>query len=337
VHSSAPCRPRRCGPRGAYGPRLTGRCTCEGRCSRMRSSIEHAQLSDSKIPRGPGWTSDCRGIQLAAKAQRATPAGRIANRCSGRVSHGSESRAGRDSERAIVAAPAQLLPWIHRLTGVDPDRVRRSLATIGDWDIPCLTALLGAPHDVDRGVRAVLLAEADELLTDRGVPMTKLLSKLRDCGQFEATWAELRCAAVILRHSDGDVRIELEAGRAQGAHADIRLLVPDGPPYASVEVKAVGLSDAELAFVRRMAPALDTVIPPHGMVTLHGDLDTPSLRWSGSQAELVRVDAGRRATAMPGYPTGLSAATIVGHGSEAQYVRRAVNRYGSPASAAARR
>jgi hypothetical protein len=197
---------------------------------------------------------------------------------------------------------------------------------IGDWQIEGISQRLSSPMTIDDAVRATLLVDAINELVSRGAPQNKLLSKLRDVAQLEATWAEIRCAALIATNADADVRIELEAGRAAGRQPDLRLLIPDGL-HNSVEIKAVGASDTEVEFMRRVAPALDTVIPRHGMVTLHAPWDIKRApRWTGENVARTRRDSARAAASMPGYPAGLSAAAIVAHGTEPQYIRRAVDR-----------
>ena len=200
------------------------------------------------------------------------------------------------------------------------------MATIAGWNIAGVSDRLSAPRSIDDAVRAVLLTDAVDDLVERGAPQNKLISKLKDVAQFEATWAELRCAAVIAHNSDQDVRVELEAGRSQGKHADLRLLIPDGP-HTSVEIKAVGASDAEIEFMRIVAPSLDVVIPPHGMVSIHSPWNAKrGPVWSPRHAAETRREAARTAASLPAFPSGMSAAAIIAHGSEGQYVRRALDR-----------
>jgi hypothetical protein len=219
-----------------------------------------------------------------------------------------------------------LLPWVEKLTGLDGDRVLRNCAVIAGWQVEGISERLAAPTNLDDAVRATLLVDAVNDLVSRGAPQSKLLSKLRDVAQFEATWAEIRCAAVIANNADSDVRVELEAGRSAGRQPDLRLLIPEGL-HTSVEIKAVGASETEAEFMRRVAPALDTVIPRHGMVTLHAPWDIKRApRWTPENVAVTRRDSARAAASTPGYPVGLSAAAIVAHGSEPQYIRRAVDR-----------
>lgn len=83
----------------------------------------------------------------------------------------------------------------------------------------------------------------------------------------------------------------------------------------AVEIKAVGLSDEEVDFCRRMDPALDVVIPPFGITTIHSPLDAKPPKWTGGLADANRLQAARAAATVPKYPPGLSAAAIVAHGA----------------------
>lgn len=225
-----------------------------------------------------------------------------------------------------MAPLRELLTWTDRLTGLDPDRVLRAISTIEQWAITSLSQRLARPRTIDDAVRAVLLAEGVAHLVARGAPTNKLLSKLRDDAQFEAVWAEIRCASVLAESHDEDVEVVLEHGKRQGAHADIRLLFPEGPPYTSVEVKAVGLSDDEVDFCARMRQSLDVVIPPFGMVTVPAPLDGKPPVWTPQLAAHHRHEAARRAAGVPNYPAGMAAAVIVARGAEDAYIRRAVSR-----------
>ncbi len=224
-----------------------------------------------------------------------------------------------------MARLSDLLPWVEVLTGLPPDRVLDSIEVIRSWELKQLESRL-EPRDVDSAVRAVLLAESVARLEAHGVPRTKLLSKLRDIGQFAATWAELRCASLLVDTADDDATAEMEPGKARGAQPDLRLVLPGSARQESIEIKAVGLSDDEVAFCRRVAPALERMIPRHGMVTLHSSLDSPTPRWSAANAAATRQQAARAAARTPRYPAGLSAATIVAHDTEASYIRRVAAR-----------
>lgn len=242
------------------------------------------------------------------------------NQLNGRRSN----RSRRNNRR--MAPLRDLLAWTDRLVGLEPERVERSLATIDGWSNDFLRQQLVRPRTIDDVVRAVLLTDSIDRLTERGAPRNKLLSKLRDYAQFEAVWAEIRCAGVLAETSDDDVRVQLERGRAQGAHADVTLLFPEGPPYGSVEIKAVGLSDSEVEFCQRMNPSLDEVIPPFGMVSINAPLGGKPPHWTPQHVAHARMDAARAAAGVPNYPHGMAAATIVARGAEEGYIRRAASR-----------
>jgi hypothetical protein len=225
-----------------------------------------------------------------------------------------------------MAPLRQLLPWVDALTGIDPDRAHRAIERIAEIRVPALTARLGKPHSVDDVVRAVLLTEDMDELIQRGVQENKLISKLRDAGQFEATWAEMRFASLIAKTADSDVALELESGKAEGAHADVRLVLPEGPPHASIEVKALGLSQSELEFCQRMGPSLDEIIPPVGLVSASASLDGSPPIWTAELGNQTRIEAAELTRQVPGYPPGLSGAVLIARETEEGYMRRAASR-----------
>lgn len=225
-----------------------------------------------------------------------------------------------------MAPPRDLFAWTDRLTGIQPARFQLSLDEIESWDIESLSSRLSRPRTIDDVVRATLLAEDVKNLVERGAPLSKLKSKLRDQAQFESVWAEIRCASVIARTHDTSCTVELESANASGTNADLRVVFADGPPHMSVEIKALGLSNEEVDFCSHMGKFLDGLVPPHGFVSIHAPIDARKVALTPEQMAFCRVDAARAATTVPGYPDGLSGAIIVAHGAEPKYVRRAVSR-----------
>ena len=134
----------------------------------------------------------------------------------------------------------------------------------------------------------VLLAESVAALAAQGVPHSKLLKKLRDArnvDQLRATWAEIRSAAILIGHSDLDFRLEMEATGPGRKRPDYRLTFLD-ESHIWLEFKAVGLSEAELAWHQRAADQFEYLLPPEGLSTAHGWLDRP-----------IRVSAAKRSRA----------------------------------------
>src|SRR4051794_3819388 len=219
------------------------------------------------------------------------------------------------------------MPWVEVLTGLDVARVEGGLASVAGLKVDYLSAGIGRPETLDDVVRAVLLAEDIDELVRRGAPRNKLVAKLRDQAQFEATWAEIRCMSLLAQdRSDSVVGIELEKDKAMGAHPDLRLLLRQGPPHTSIEVKAVGMSDREVAFCRRMAPSLHGIIPPLGFVGIHAPIDGEPPKAPFAERTRWHVEAAERARIFPHYPLGLSGACVVARGTEEHYVRRAAAR-----------
>ena len=225
----------------------------------------------------------------------------------------------------------ELLPWIERLTNLEMARCEAGVSAVRSWKFGHLDRELLDEPDIDTIVAAVLLAEGVHDLSAQGVPRTKLLKKVRDAKtreQFWPVWAEIRSAAILIGHPEIEVRLEMEAHRRRGRHADFRLVYPDG---ASVEVefKALGLSEAEVEWHRRAAEHFDELLPPLGLTTLHGWLDQPI---RVSDAKRARAWKGARVLsrrlAGSGFPAWahLRGLAIVGRETEETYLRRARDR-----------
>jgi hypothetical protein len=252
-----------------------------------------------------------RSRRRAREASDAAPAERGSSRA--RTRRGLES--GYDGE---------LLQWTQRLTGLDPTRVGTALNRVASWGIAPVEERLFRRPTIDSAVAATLLAEGVVELSSHGVVKGDLLAKLENDPAFWPTWAEIRAAAILTETSDDDVEVAVRRGA--GDHPRLRFVIPDGLVGDSVEFNAVGLSDAEVAFCRRVAPHLDGLVPPEGLATIHAPLDVPRIDISIAERRRGREGAARAAAQIPRYPRGLSGATIVGQGSEPGYIRRVVNR-----------
>jgi hypothetical protein len=127
------------------------------------------------------------------------------------------SEIGATEAAAAVGRPPQRHPLAHRRCALpapgltkllripDPERAKRAIAEIQGWNAAALTERRGTPRNLDDVARSVLLSEDVTALVKKAVERSKLMSKLRDTGQFEATWAEIRCAAILARTADDDV------------------------------------------------------------------------------------------------------------------------------------
>jgi len=216
-----------------------------------------------------------------------------------------------------------LLRWTHAVTGLEPERVDAARAEIATWrtDHPARTLLT---NTIDAAVAATLLTEGVDKLVSHGVPRERLHRKLRLDRELWGTWAEIRAADLLLRTMPADAELRLEEGRSEGAHADFRLLSASLGLADTIEVKAIGLSDDEVAFCERMGPALPTLLPGgDGLAHFHAWLDTRvQPRLTSEQRRAITKQAAYAATLLPDYPAGLRGATVVGHGSESDYARR---------------
>lgn len=214
-----------------------------------------------------------------------------------------------------------LLRWTGVLAGLEADRVRTAREGVRALGFPHVADTLLTPT-VDAAVAATLLWEGIETLCERGVQRSKLISKLRDAGQFWSTWAELRVASMLTEVADSDVEVELEPGGKSSAQPDVRLRTPGFDMAESFEIKSVGLSDAELGFCRRAQPCLPTFMPPGGICSIHAPIDMPRIWLPREKRREMARDARRKIPKIPGYPPGLRGAIAVGRGTEAQYVAR---------------
>jgi hypothetical protein len=215
-----------------------------------------------------------------------------------------------------------ILHWTEALTGLEPARVRQARERIASWDLPHVGKELSAAT-VDAAAAATLLVEGIERLQERGVQHAQIRKKLRRDWELWPSWAEIRAADILLRFMGDDVELRLEEGKSKGAHADLRFLFPAAADGASVEVKAVGLSDDERNFCRRMAPALPALLPPRGLSHGHAAVESSSPpKLTREQRREGARQARRALKQVPNYPDGLRGAVIVGHGSEGQYARR---------------
>jgi hypothetical protein len=229
-----------------------------------------------------------------------------------------------------MKAPTSIASWTERLIGLPTDEVEAALTRVADMGVAHVAAqLLGG--DIDGAAGAWMLSEAFDRLEDHGIPLVRLQKKLRsDPGSFWSTWAEFRIASILLRGLFADAEVRLEEGKSAGAQADFRFVGIDSELGDSVEVKAVGLSDDELAFCQRARTVLPRVLPgKQGLVHVHGYVDGAMPRDLTEIRRQATRTAEEHARQMPGFPTGLRGAVIVGRHSEQSYLRRAARKVAS--------
>jgi hypothetical protein len=220
-----------------------------------------------------------------------------------------------------------VVEWIDRLWGISAETQRAALDRVQEWAIPHLSAAFSA-DDADGILGAVLLVESFDAVVERGVEAQRLLAKLRRDPDVWPTWAEIRAAGLLARFSPPDMRLVAEPGRGEGRQPDFALVYEEGEPRP-VEFKALGLSEDETAFSRRVAPLLPALIPrTQGLTTLHvQDIHSP-LRIGRPERRRFR-QAGERFGNRSLHPVArpIAASVIVGHGTEATYVRRLAARF----------
>jgi hypothetical protein len=229
----------------------------------------------------------------------------------------------RDQSKARRVAPDPLiLAWTERLTGYPPDVVRDGRSEIKSWRAPKLERELVERVDVDAAVGAAMLVQAVRELTDLGVPLTKLVSKLRGDNQVWPAWSEI-CAAASIARQQAPLELRMEEDRSLGRHADLRLVDPSDQSGASIEFKALGLSDEEVDFYREARPVLATLLPRRGAATLHTELGTRLRAPSRSdRRELEKESRAKLKRILKPWGSELRAAVIVGHVAEQAYLER---------------
>jgi len=210
--------------------------------------------------------------------------------------------------------------WTEVLAGIDERRCLDRYDEMVGWGLQRVDQALAA-DTVDAMVAATLLVEGIDRLGEAGVERARLLKKLRT-SEFWATWAEIRIADVLLRSTEEGMSVELEPGRAGGAHPDWRFTYEGGFDGMAVEVKAVGLSDDEVAFCSRMATSFRRLLPKAGLTTVHARIDVEEVTAPGQLRRSNDSRSRRASRTVPGFPMGLRGITVVGHGAEESYRRR---------------
>jgi hypothetical protein len=222
--------------------------------------------------------------------------------------------------------PDPIMDWVHRLFGISSDRQVAAQEQLALWGIRHVAAEL-SPATADGSLGAVLLTESISELVARGIEEQKLLAKLRRDPDVWPAWAEIRAAGLLARQTPADGGFALEARREAGRHADFTFTTSDDEPPHAIEFKAIGLSDAEVAFSQRMAPLLRGLLPRFGIATMHVP-DTEPFTMNREERRYHRREAERHARHLedPIFRT-IAACVIVGHGTENSYVRRLTARF----------
>ena len=215
------------------------------------------------------------------------------------------------------------LTWTDQLFAIEPHRYKAASKRIASWDFKNLTRALLEPMTADSIVAAVLLVESVDALVAVGVPQSKLEAKLRNDADVWPTWAELRAASLFARFAPEGSSFGMETEKASGRHADFTLI--DSGKRISIEFKALGLSDAEAEFCARVAPMLPLSVPDVGLVTFHSPYTSSGIIGREDRRAAKRA-AVRLAKNLPPALRGAAAATIVGHNTERNYVRRLTHR-----------
>lgn len=222
----------------------------------------------------------------------------------------------------MPADDRQLLYWVEKLFRLPADDVAAAISSIRALRIGHLTTELVERESADAAIGCYLLDHALAHLQQH-VPVTKLLKKLRDDREVWPTWSELRVATMLTQFVETQTIVEMDPGRTAGAQPDLRVVVPDDPSAQYVEIKAVGLSDEEAAFCQRMAPSLASFAPSDGFVTVHSRIEHSTPDAPRSQRRANRKGTKKQIrSVLPSWPAGVSGASIIAHGNDADYMRR---------------
>jgi hypothetical protein len=216
----------------------------------------------------------------------------------------------------------ELLSWTKTLTGTPSDLVSEAVQQVTSWKMEHLERELCNRPSVDTVVATALLSQAFDELRAAGIPENKLLSKLRHDRAVWPTWTELRAACLLLRSAPDGVQFEYEPNRRGGKQPDFLFTLPNGGPSVAVEFKAIGLSDQEAEFCKRVAPSLDALLPPHGWVNVQAPVSIPQLKIENIDVQALHSQALRASRNIRNFPADLAGVTIVGRHSEPQYRRR---------------
>lgn len=213
------------------------------------------------------------------------------------------------------------LRWTNILTGIpveDAQRARDELRAVGSAALE--SEMLGR-HDVDSIVASYLLWEGLHELSQL-VDGARLRKKLRSEPNVWSLFAELHVARLLLETLGEGTGVDLEPGGKATKQPDWRFTPVEGPSL-EVEVKAVGMSDDEAAFCRRVAPALEQCLPRRGgSFHLHAPLDVSEIRLTREHRRHGAQEAARAAKKMPMAARQLSATIISARGAEDHYLRR---------------
>ncbi len=208
-----------------------------------------------------------------------------------------------------------------RFFSVELPRLQAADQEVASWNLPNLERVLLSSLNADGAIGSLFLAESVQLLEEHRVERSQIMRKLRDDPDVWPTWAELRAAAKLAETLPEDALFELEPHRNEGKHADFGITYANGET-ASIEFKAIGLSDAEAEFSRRAADRLPSLIPARGFVTIHTRDMRGELRVDPEgRKQMLRAAPRAIMNAWPGARSA-AAAVMVGHGGEPHYARR---------------
>jgi hypothetical protein len=215
--------------------------------------------------------------------------------------------------------------WTTRLTGLRQEEIEKARTRIDSFGIEHLSDELTRRADIDAGAASCMVVSSIDVLIDRGVPETKLVSKLRRDKDVWPAVAEMIGAGKALDLFDSNAKVELDAGPLpDGPNADLRLSLSTAERGVSIEFKAIGLSEQEVEFFQQSSEILPKLSPDLGVRTNHIAMDnehpipvpTRAERRARASEERKRVEQ------LPARARNLTGAVIAAHYTEQRYLER---------------
>jgi hypothetical protein len=215
--------------------------------------------------------------------------------------------------------------WTTRLTGLRQEEIEKARARIDSFGIDHLSAELTRRANIDAVAASCMVVSSIDALIDRGVPESKLVSKLRRDKDVWPAVAEMIGARKALDLFDSEAAVELDAGPLpDGPNADLRLSLSTGERGVSIEFKAIGLSEQEVAFFQRSSRLLPKLCPDLGVSTNHIAIDNehPIRVPTRAERRARASEERRRVKKLPAHARNLTGAVIAAHYTEQRYLER---------------
>ncbi len=215
--------------------------------------------------------------------------------------------------------------WATRLTGLPAEQIEDARERLEAVGIDPLSEELCRRPDVDAVAGACMLVSALDALVERGVPISKLVAKLR---RDPAVWpavAEIIAGRLVLPFFGEDVELTMDSAVAPGGpNADFRFSAAGGGPSVSVEFKALGLSALETSFFRSTSARLPDLVLDVGVTTYHLAFaeSRPINPLDPLERKAIEEESVERRRRLPEHMRDLRGAVVAGYLAEDLYLAR---------------